>query len=225
METILIVEDDQAVQKTLKRLFQSAGYTVEISGDGLSALEVFRTRTLAAIVLDLELPLLSGQEVCVHIKQRQPALPIIILSESKDIVDKVLLLELGADDYVTKPFSPRELLARVRAKLRKAPPPIFHEQTEFDGIRVHFGKMEVVREGEPLHLTAQELKILKFFLQNEKRNVSRVEILNEAVGYDGYSSVRVVDNYILKLRQKLETDPKHPTHFLTSYGAGYRFVR
>lgn len=225
METILIVEDDQAVQKVLKRLFESAGYFVEISGDGLSALEVFRSSTPTAIVLDLRLPLLSGQDVCLHIKRRQPTLPIIILSASTDIVDKVLLLELGADDYVTKPFSSRELLARVRAAIRSTRLPIIHNQAEFDGICVDFLKMEVVREGRTLPLTAKEFKILKFFLHNENRNVSRGELLKEALGYHNYPSLRTIDNYILKLRQKLETDPENPTHFLTTYRAGYRFVR
>lgn len=225
METILIVEDDQAVQKALKRLFQSAGYAVEISSDGMSALEVFRTSTPTAIVLDLRLPLLSGQDVCLYIKRRQPALPIIILSASTDIVDKVLLLELGADDYVTKPFSPKELLARVRATIRSTRLPTIHEEVEFDDIYVDIPKMKVVREGEPVALTAQEFKLLNFFLQNEKRNVSREELLKEALEYHDYSSLRIVDNYILKLRQKLETNPENPTHFLTTHGVGYRFVR
>jgi DNA-binding response OmpR family regulator len=225
METILIVEDDHAVQKALKRLFRSAGYAVDLSGDGMSALEVFRASTPTAIVLDLRLPLLSGQDVCLHIKRHQPALPIIILSASTDIVDKVLLLELGADDYVTKPFSPRELLARVRAAIRSTRLPITHDEAEFDDICVDFTKMEAVREGQPIVLTAQEFKILKFFLQNEERDVSREELLRDALGHSDCISLRNVDNYILKLRQKLETDPENPIHFLTTYRAGYRFVR
>jgi DNA-binding response OmpR family regulator len=224
METILIVEDDHAVQKALKRLFRSAGYSVDISGDGMSALEVFRASTPTAIVLDLRLPLLSGQDVCLHIKRHQPALPIIILSASTDIVDKVLLLELGADDYVTKPFSPRELLARVRAAIRSTHKPIIHDE-QFDGICVDFAKMQVIRKGQPITLTASEFKILKFFLRNKKRDVSREELVREALGHSDCISLRNVDNYILKLRQKLETDPENPIHFLTTYRAGYRFVR
>src|SRR5713101_3008793 len=115
MERILVVEDDRAVQKALKRLFEAEGFSVEISADGKSALEAFRSATPAAIVLDLRLPAMSGRDVCREIKQQAPALPIIVLSAATDVSDKVLLLELGADDYVTKPFSPRELLARVRA--------------------------------------------------------------------------------------------------------------
>jgi DNA-binding response OmpR family regulator len=127
MEQILIVEDDQAVQKALKRLFESAGYGVEITGDGKSALDVVRMRTPTAIILDLRLPVLSGKDVCVRVRQQLSALPIIILSASTDVVDKVMLLELGADDYVTKPFSPRELLTRVRAAIRSTQKPIIHD--------------------------------------------------------------------------------------------------
>jgi len=225
MEKILIVEDDQAVQKALKRLFESAGYAVEITGDGGSALEAFRSATPTAIVLDLRLPVLSGKDVCLLIRQQLSTLPIIILSASTDVVDKIVLLELGADDYVTKPFSPRELLARVRAAIRSTRKPIIHDEAEFDGICVDFTKMEVVREGQPIALTVQEFKILKFFLLNEERDVSRDELLKEALGYYDYPSMRTVDNHILKLRQKLERDPENPAHFLTTYRPGYRFVR
>ena len=225
MERILIVEDDQAVQKPLKRLFESAGYAVEISGDGKSALQVFRTTTPTAIILDLRLPVLSGKDVCLQAKQQLSTLPIIILSASTDVVDKVLLLELGADDYVTKPFSPRELLARVRAAIRGTRKPTIHDEAEFDGICVDFTSMEALREGQPIVLTAHEFKILKFFLHNEERIISRDELLKEVLGYHDYSSMRTIDNHILKLRQKLERDPANPIHFLTAYGAGYKFGR
>ena len=119
MERILVVEDDRAVQKALKRLFEAEGFAVEISADGKSALEAYRATTPSAVVLDLRLPAMSGRDVCREIKLQAPALPVIVLSAASDVSDKVLLLELGADDYVTKPFSPRELLARVRAALRR----------------------------------------------------------------------------------------------------------
>ena len=225
MEKILIVEDDEAVQKALKRLFESADYAVEISSDVKSALDIVRTNPPTAIVLDLRLPVSSGKDVCVQVKRRLSVSPIIILSASRDVVDKVVLLELGADDYVTKPFNPRELLARVRAAIRRTHKPIVHDEAEFDGICVDFTKMEVIREGQPIALTAQEFKILKFFLHNEERDVARDELLKDALGYHDYSSMRTVDNHILKLRQKLERDPENPTHFLTTYRAGYRFVR
>jgi two-component system, OmpR family, alkaline phosphatase synthesis response regulator PhoP len=225
MEKILIVEDDQAVQKALKRLFESAGYTVEISRDGKSALDMVRTGNPTAMVLDLRLPTLSGKDVCVRVRQQLSALPIIILSASTDVVDKVMLLELGADDYVTKPFSPRELLARVRAVIRSTRKPIIHDEAKFDGICVDFTKMEVTREGQPVALTEQEFKILKFLFHNQERDISRHELLQDALGYQDYPSLRTVDNHILKLRQKLERDPENPAHFLTKYREGYSFVR
>jgi DNA-binding response OmpR family regulator len=137
----------------------------------------------------------------------------------------VLLLELGADDYVTKPFSPRELLARVRAALRRTVRKDSGEVISFDGISADFTKMEVTRDGEPIFLTAQEFKTLKFLAQNPERVISRDELLNEVWGYQNYPSTRTVDNHILKLRQKLERDPSNPTHFRTVHGVGYKFVK
>jgi len=225
MERILVVEDDHAVQKALKRLFESEGFSVEISADGRAALEAFRKAIPSAIVLDLRLPQMSGRDVCREIKQQAPAVPIIVLSATTDVSDKVLLLELGADDYVTKPFSPRELLARVRAALRRAVRKDTGELVTFDGISVDFTKMEVNRDGETVVLTAQEFKTLKFLVQNAERVITRDELLNEVWGYQNYPSTRTVDNHILKLRQKLERDPANPTHFRTVHGMGYKFVR
>ena len=224
-ERILVVEDDHAVQKALKRLFETEGFEIEISSDGKSALEAFRRTTPSAIVLDLRLPQMSGRDVCREIKQQSPLVPIIVLSAASDVSDKVLLLELGADDYVTKPFSPRELLARVRAALRRTVRKENGEAAAFDGISIEFTKMEVTRDGEPVFLTAQEFKTLKFLVQNPERVISRDELLNEVWGYQNYPSTRTVDNHILKLRQKLERDPSNPTHFRTVHGVGYKFVK
>jgi DNA-binding response OmpR family regulator len=224
-ERILVVEDDRAVQKALKRLFEAERFTVEISPDGKSAVEAFRRAAPAVIVLDLRLPFLSGRDVCREIKQQAPTLPIIVLSATSDISDKVLLLEMGADDYVTKPFSPRELLARVRAALRRTVRTGTGDVVAFDGISVDFTKMEVIRDGEPIGLTAQEFKTLKFLLQNAERVITRDELLNEVWGYQNYPSTRTVDNHILKLRQKLEREPANPVHFRTVHGVGYKFLR
>src|SRR6266849_1578822 len=212
METILIVEDDQSTQKALKRLFESEGYAVEIRGDGKSALEAFRTAAPTAIILDLRLPVVSGKvvsgkDVCREIRQQSSTQPIIVLSASTEEEDKVVLLELGADDYVTQPFSPRELLARVRAALRRTVRTGMSEVVTFDGISADFTKMEVIRDGQPVGLTAQEFKTLKFLVQNAERVITRDELLNEVWGYQNYPSTRTVDNHILKLRQKLEKDP------------------
>ncbi len=226
MEKILVVEDDRAVQNALKRLFASNGYSVEIAATGTLGLESVRAALPSAVVLDLRLPGMSGQDVCREIKNASPGLPVIVLSASTDVVDKVLLLGIGADDYVTKPFSPRELLARVQASMRRANrlaavPEIF----SFDDVSVNFTKMELTQAGKLAALTAQEFKVLRFFIQNQDRVISREELLNEVWGYQSYPSTRTVDNHILRLRQKLEKDPARPLHFKTVHGAGYRFVR
>jgi len=222
---ILVVEDDPAVQKALRRLFESEGYTVEVQADGISAMESFHAASPAVIILDLRLPKLSGGDVCKEIKALAPTLPIVVLSATSDVSDKVLLLELGADDYVTKPFSPRELLARVRAALRHTSRTASVKVVSFDGISIDFKKMEVLRDGKVVVLTAQEFKTLQFLVQNPDRVIGRDELLNEVWGYQNYPSTRTVDNHILKLRQKLERDPASPVHFRTVHGMGYKFVR
>jgi DNA-binding response OmpR family regulator len=224
MDRILVVEDDRAVQKALIRLFEAEGYAVQIAPDGNAAVEVFRASAPSAVVLDLRLPGISGREVCREFKQNSPAVPIIVLSATSDVSDKVLLLELGADDYVTKPFSPRELLARVRAALRRTLRPQATERFYFGDVSIDFTKMEIVREGRTIALTAQEFKTLKFMVQNAERVITRDELLNEVWGYHNYPSTRTVDNHILKLRQKLEKDPANPVHFRTVHGVGYKFV-
>ena len=224
VDRILVVEDDRAVQKALKRLFEAEGYAVQIAPDGSEAVEVFRVSQPSAVVLDLRLPGMSGREVCREFKQYSPAVPIIVLSATTDVSDKVLLLELGADDYVTKPFSPRELLARVRAALRRTSRPSLTERFSFDDTHIDFTKMEIVREGKTIGLTAQEFKTLKFMVQNAERVITRDELLNEVWGYHNYPSTRTVDNHIMKLRQKLEKDPANPVHFRTVHGVGYKFV-
>lgn len=224
MERILVVEDDRAVQKALKRLFESEGYSVEAALDGAAGLSAFRTASPSAVVLDLRLPKMSGRDVCREIKTKSPSLPIIVLSATTDVVDKVLLLEMGADDYVTKPFSPRELLARVRAAVRRSGRQPASSGQGFGDVVVDFAKMEVLRAGQPVSMTAQEFKVLKFLMENAERVVSREELLNEVWGYQNYPTTRTVDNHILKLRQKLEKDPAQPVHFRTMHGAGYKFV-
>jgi DNA-binding response OmpR family regulator len=221
---ILVVEDDPAVQKALKRLFEGEGYVVEVQGNGQSALESFHAAPPAVIILDLRLPKVSGRDLCKEVKTQAPTLPIVVLSATSDVSDKVLLLELGADDYVTKPFSPRELLARVRAALRHTSRTANVGRVSFDGISVDFKKMEVLRDNKIVVLTAQEFKTLQFLVQNADRVISRDELLNEVWGYQNYPSTRTVDNHILKLRQKLERDPASPVHFRTVHGMGYKFV-
>jgi DNA-binding response OmpR family regulator len=151
-------------------------------------------------------------------------LPVVVLSATSDVTEKVVLFELGADDYVTKPFSPRELLARVEAAVRRSSRSISAEAFGFGDIAVDLTRMTVSRSGVEIDLTAQEFKLLKFLIGNQERAISRDELLNEVWGYDHYPSTRTVDNHILRLRHKLEKHPGEPVHFLTVHAVGYRFV-
>ena len=223
-ERILVVEDDRAIQRALKRLFEAEDYGVHISGDGCAGLEAFRSMHPSLVILDLRLPGMPGREVCREMKEQAPQMPIIVLSAKTDVSDKVLLLELGADDYVTKPFSPRELLARARTAMRRVVTTPSGDVYKFGDVTVDFTKMELMRLGQPVALTRQEFKALKFFTQNPERVIPRDELLNEVWGYQNYPSTRTVDNHVLRLRQKLEKDPSCPRHFKTVHGTGYKFV-
>jgi DNA-binding response OmpR family regulator len=223
-ERILVIEDDRAVQKALTRLFEAEGFAVDVAGNGAAGLEMFWAAAPSVLVLDLSLPGTPGQDVCREISQAAPSLPIIILSAKTEVMDKVLLLELGAHDYVTKPFSPRELLARVRTAMRRSTRPVLTETFQFSDVKVDFTKMELWREGKLVQLTSQEFKVLKFMIQNAERVLSREELLNHVWGYKNYPSTRTVDNHILRLRQKLEKDPANPLHFRTVHSSGYKFV-
>ncbi len=222
--TILIVEDDPRMQKVLRRIFTEEHYTAVVAGDGQTGLELFRSERPLAVVLDLILPHISGRELCQTFKNLVSEVPIVVLSAITEVADKVLLLELGADDYVTKPFSPRELTARVQAAIRRQRKPTLQTIYRFGDCEVDFGKMTVRRHGNPVVLTAHEFKLLKFFTENAERVLTRDVLLNEVWGYNFYPTTRTVDNQILKLRQKLEPDPANPKHLLTIYGAGYKFV-
>ena len=224
-EKILVIEDDRAVQKALRRLFEAEGFAVDVAGNGAEGLEMFRAAPPSVLVLDLSLPGTPGQDVCREINQVAPSLPIIILSARTEVMDKVLLLELGAHDYVTKPFSPRELLARVRTAMRRrAVTPPAADTFSFSDVKVDFTKMVLWRDGVLVPMTSQEFKVLKFMIQNAERVLSREELLNQVWGYRNYPSTRTVDNHILRLRQKLEKDSANPLHFRTVHSAGYKFV-
>jgi DNA-binding response OmpR family regulator len=229
-DRILVIEDDVRIQKALVRLFESHNYTVEVASDGQKGVEAFEASMPGAVILDLKLPKMSGREVCRTIKEKAPLLPVVMLSAVSDVTDKVILLELGADDYVTKPFSPRELLARVEAAIRRSHRHSTPAQApgdapcRFGDISADFAKMELLKSGQPVPMTAQEFKLLKFFVQNAGRVLSREELLNEVWGYENYPSTRTVDNQLLKLRQKLESDPANPVHLRTVHRAGYKFV-
>ncbi len=222
--TILIIEDDPRMQKVLRRIFVGENYAAVVAGDGQTGLDLFRREQPLAVVLDLILPQISGRELCQTFKGLSREVPVIVLSAITEVADKVLLLELGADDYVTKPFSGRELTARVQAAVRRQRKPPTQTIYRFAGCEIDFKRMTVRRNGNPVVLTAHEFKLLKFFTDNSERVLTRDVLLNEVWGYNFYPTTRTVDNQILKLRQKLEPDPANPKHLLTIYGAGYKFV-
>jgi two-component system alkaline phosphatase synthesis response regulator PhoP len=224
-QRILVVEDDLSVQKTLKRLFEAEGFAVEGHLDGRAGLDSFRADVPSAAILDLRLPTLSGQQLCQEMKTAAPSIPIIILTASSDLNDKVILFETGADDYITKPFSPRELLARMRVALRHSKPRAKEKALVFGGIVANFEKMEVTRNGVAIALTAREFKTLRFFAENPDRIITRTELLHEVCGSeDSGTATRWIDNHIMKLRHKLEADPSRPIHFRTVHGFGYKFA-
>jgi DNA-binding response OmpR family regulator len=235
MDTVLIVEDDRPMQRTLQRLFESDCLQVQIASDGHSGRNFFRRQLPCAVVLDLKLPDISGNELCREFKSIAPSVPIIVLSANSEVKDKVLLLELGADDYVTKPFSPKELLARVRRTMRRTASPrrliyqvasnsISQEILSFGDSRIDFARREATRHEKAVTLTALEFKLLKYLAAFSQRVISHEELLNEVWGYQNYPSTRTVDNYVLRLRQKLEPDPASPQFLMTMHGAGYKFI-
>jgi DNA-binding response OmpR family regulator len=170
------------------------------------------------------LPNILGRDICRTIKSERNDLPVIIVSAISDVADKVLLLELGADDYVTKPFSPRELMARVQAAIRRTHKTPALTRYSFGECEIDFSKMSAMRAGIPVMLTAHEFKLLRYFVEHAERVLGREELLNEVWGYNSYPTTRTVDNQILKLRQKLEPYAAEPRYLRTVHGAGYKFV-
>jgi DNA-binding response OmpR family regulator len=224
VERILVIEDDVALRKILRRLFSSEGYEVDVVPDAASGLERLRHGVPAAVVVDLPRPGSSGCDLCKEIANLNPGLPLVVLSGSSDISDKVLLLEMGADDYITVPFSPRELVARLRALIRRASRINPGDVYAFADVMVDFSRIEITRGREKITVTPKEFKTLQFLTRNAQRVISRDELLDKVWGYENYPCTRTVDNHMLRLRQKLEIDPSNPSHFLTVHGIGYKFV-
>ena len=227
MEKILIVEDEIDLAEGLKDNFEIEGYQVELAHDGEQGLEKAISESPDIIVLDIMMPKKSGFDVCKELRARGDQTPIIMLTARTEEVDRVLGLELGADDYVPKPFSTRELLARVKAVLRRST-----NKKDKKATIVDFGKIKVDFEhyiaydaqDNQIDMTYKEFEILKFFMKNKGRTVSRDELLDKVWGYEIYPTSRTVDNHIVKLRKKIETDPENPKHILTVYGIGYKYI-
>jgi two-component system alkaline phosphatase synthesis response regulator PhoP len=226
MKRILIVEDDPAIRKGLSAALKDEPYEVLMAADGEEGYRAAKRENLDLIILDIMLPGKSGQDICRDLRREGSFIPILMLTSKKQETDKVLGLELGADDYVTKPFGIRELLARIKALLRRKGE-ITREIEEYSFGTVHadFKKLEASKNGKPLKLTAREFKVLKFLIQHEREAVTRDRLLDEVWGYEAYPDTRTVDNFILSLRKKIEDDPSNPTHLLTIPTVGYKFVK
>jgi DNA-binding response OmpR family regulator len=221
---ILVIENDKALQKIIRRILVSEGYEVELVSNGTTGLELVRQKTPSALIVDLQFPGSPGCDLCRELMQAVPAVPFVVLSASPSIADKVLFLEMGADDYIAVPFSPKELVARLHALRRRTFPFTPESIYSFGDVMVDFTKVEVVRRRVQIPLAMKEFRTLEFMIKNARRVISRDELLNEVWGYENYPCTRTVDNHILKLRKKLENDPANPAHLVTIHGMGYKFM-
>jgi len=219
---ILIVEDEPAMVAGLRDNFEFEGYDVISADNGVAGLERALADDPDLVVLDVMMPRMSGLDVCKQLKAKRPSVPIIMLTARGQEIDKVVGLELGADDYVTKPFSIRELMARVKAVLRRASP--LPEVYRFSDVEVNIRSNEVLRSGTPIELSAKEFALLAYFISHPAETLSRDRLLDAVWGYDNYPNTRTVDTHIVHLRQKLELNPEEPRFILTVHGSGYKFV-
>ncbi len=223
---ILIIEDDTGILLSLKDEFESEGYTVSTAENGEKGLEIAKQQRADLIILDIMLPVLDGYEVCKRLRMEGDTTPIIMLTVKDKEIDRVLGLELGADDYVTKPFSLRELVARVKAVLRRT-----EERTKdltsysFGQVELDFGKYEAKKKGKKLDLTPLEFQMMKLFIHKKEQVLSRDDFLDKIWGEDNtFVSFRTVDSHIANIRKKIEDDPSNPKHIISIRGVGYKFI-
>ncbi len=226
MVKILIVEDEPQMRLGLKDNFEFEGYQVDFAEDGEKGLAAVQESSYDLIILDVMLPKISGFDLLKKIRNQGNNTPVIMLTAKGEEIDRVLGLELGADDYVTKPFSLRELLARVKAILRRHKVVGEKEQQEYKigNLDVNFATYEASCSGNPVPMTHKEFEILKYFIDHSEQTISRDNLLHDVWGYEADITSRTVDNFILKLRQKIEHDPSHPRFILTVHGVGYKFI-
>jgi two-component system, OmpR family, alkaline phosphatase synthesis response regulator PhoP len=222
---LLLVEDEPGLVMTLTDRLTAEGYDVETATDGEIGLARGSAESFALIILDGMLPGRDGFDVCRTIRQRGVQTPILMLTARGQVVDRVVGLKLGADDYLTKPFEMAELLARLEALLRRAPRAAAPTDVyQFGDVNVDFRKAEVVRAGQAVELSAREFKLLKYFIEHRGATLSRDELLNEVWGYNAMPNTRTVDVHVAWLRQKLETHPRRPQYIHTIHGLGYKFT-
>ena len=225
---ILLVEDEPSLVLTVSDRLLSEGYQVETAGDGNTALSRALAEPFDLVILDVMIPGRDGFEVCRELRSRGGQVPVLMLTARSQVIDRVVGLKLGADDYLTKPFEMIELLARVEALLRRssapAAPAVPAGTYTFGDVRVDFRRAEVFRGDEPLTLSAREFKLLAYFIENRGALLTRDELLDKVWGYDAMPVTRTVDVHVGSLRQKLERNPSHPELFLTVHRRGYRFA-
>jgi DNA-binding response OmpR family regulator len=225
VKKILLVDDDKSLTMGLKSSLEQENFEVHISSTGNDGYNKGLNEAFDLILLDLILPEKNGVDICRELRMQRVTTPIIMLTSKKDEIDKIIGLEIGADDYVTKPFSIKELIARIKAVLRRSN--LIEGDTKMmriGDVVIDFIKMEAYKKDTQLRLSATEFNILKYFCIHEGEVVSRDKFLDDVWGYDAYPTTRTVDNYILSLRKKIEDDPAHPNHLLTVHKIGYKFV-
>lgn len=229
MPEILLIEDEPQMQLGIKDNLEFEGYTVTVAGDGQSGLDLFLAKHYDLVLLDVMLPRISGFDILKKARQNQIETPVIMLTAKGEEIDRVLGLELGADDYITKPFSLRELLARIKAVLRRVDKGQTSSKSETETVRigqlqVNFHTCAASSEGVEVRLSHKELQVLQCLWQSAPAVVSREQLLNQVWGYDEMISTRTIDNFIVKLRQRIESDPAHPRIILTVHGTGYKLL-
>jgi DNA-binding response OmpR family regulator len=226
MSKILVVEDEPDMRTGLKDNLEFEGYDVNFAEDGETGLNNILQGNYDLVLLDVMLPKMSGFDVCKTVRKKGNNVPIILLTAKGEEIDKVLGLELGADDYVTKPFGLRELLARIKAVLRRGEEKAKSKNSfvTIGRIEVNFSTYNALENGLAVQMSHKEFEILHFLWNNKNSTVSRDDLLNNVWGYDESPTTRTVDNFILKLRQKIEKDPDHPKRILTVHGIGYKMI-
>lgn len=226
MAKILLVEDEPQMQRGVKDNLEFEGYEVDTASDGKVGLQKLLENSYDLVLLDVMLPHMSGFDVCKKAREKGITTPVIMLTAKGEEIDKVVGLELGADDYITKPFGLRELLARVKAVLRRAEGSMgsLTQKIALGSVEIDFATYNASRSGKSVQMTPKEFEVLKFLWQHRNKAVSRDQLLTNVWGYDETISTRTVDNFILKLRQKIEDDPAHPKHIITIHGLGYKLI-
>ncbi|MDP2039259.1 MAG: response regulator transcription factor [Ignavibacteria bacterium] len=226
MKKILVIEDDPAILKGLEESLRTENYQVITSSDGEDGFKKAKKEKIDLILLDIMLPNKNGIDICRDLRRDKVETPILMLTSKKEEMDKVLGLEIGADDYVTKPFSIRELHARIKALLRRSTEVVSEiEEISFGKVHVDFKKHEALKNKRKAEMTVMEFKILKYFAQREGTVVTREMLLNDVWGFENYPTTRTVDNFILSLRKHIEDDSSAPKHLLTVHKAGYKFIK